>query len=1542
MHQPLLGASIPFDHERPRAYPIFTFHTLAFVTFSAFCSAASGKEEKETEPEPETTTSAPNSSSANRKLYDIDDSLTLETLERMSLDLAEQIMEIDVERSYEFEKRSGSKPRSRSKSKQSADPSSNLNQSHVRKLTYSSEQLDNWESERQQLRRAKSDSTFSKRKRGKGQKWRTNRAATTEEKVEVAQTGETPVVKKKRGRPRKNPPKEPESTVTVSEMKNDLEGAEEPNATIDTKEVEEPKDTAEEVEDKEVPQTDAIEPELDNAKEYMEPTTSSQVDTNVSVPDQPTDLKSARDEDMEPDMQSGEESTEGGPNPTQNTDPESLDGASSNAGELNQNVGEDAPRIKDKESVVIDEKPAEEVEAQEGSVDAQSGDEVGEVSKIENSSKNCCDVEMTVVLGDAMDVSANLEVGEVTQDMQEVSDSQLAEDIKLAEEILAAEVGKGVEVIEATGASVQGQQDPVTEIVKELELETISEVVEKSEEPTALAEQSPITETSPCEENPPIPEENPLTDENPVAGEEPSALPDLIPKLDTPTQSPKKSDETASGESSAARRTLRSDRPRSRPLLESTPVKEHESRSKRPIRNDISQILEESSRRNSPRLGRSPAESHDRSPGDRKGTPSKATGEKATKKTKRGADSTPALKNKTDQINATNPEDENTLEDEKRTPSETETEKPEVAKAVKPRKSRSAQRPLASKSPIPTKPDEENIASDAKDSSEKANDAEEVTKAEDDPENEAASSESEKPEVRKTMKPRKSRSFQRPLATKSPKPERENVGSDTQKFKDAEAEVEAVPEKDDQSSNKIVETPDSLEEKPVKRSKSRKGRKAETKASDNHEENEATRPTPNTEDDGPLNENNVETKNMEDKSASKMDAPKNKPGRKTPSLKLQSERAKNLSRSSNRDSDVPSDKEEKVTGRLSRRDKAVLEDSGTPKASVLSKKKKKQKKGEVANEEAVGESKEQSKERNERLKGNLEDSNVNHKEKLDSDSKRGASPDETEPEPEKCVSNDPKMDEIQDRKISSENEKKSVEGEASDAHTENTLHDKVDLGTDATEVSAPNEEPESVKSALDSKETLSKKELNKPKKNPGGVSGKIRRRRKAVTVDPQDRDKSDTVRISASIESVIPPTEQDPKSLFSNRKVPTKTYLRHDRKKPQSPSTTPSPQKQQTPAKETAAKDGDSMDVDSAPESNSQDTPATPAEHSEIIPKTSQSTPQKSDQPQTSAKPDPEDIAKSTEDTPSCRKLRILIKRTPTTKYQKARKSPIVRKTPTKPKRFKKILQRIEEVPVAKPEEQTEPALEGADVPSTATGMEELPHTSPDDTESENNSAECRSVAAALSELAKPREVASETTECTTNDSDEELKKKLPAEEEPIPTSEQQISSTDASSPQTVNDVVEERPSSDDPSPELTETGDIEAELVDPTTEPSETSAPEASDSPTSPLKESITETETVPENALESDPVTETDSSEITPAPALPPTESTVVATPDPESMEDGDATLDQEPIDDTPIPESTETTGVTVESESEASTSSALKRSLRKREADPSLPDG
>ncbi|XP_017039243.1 titin homolog isoform X2 [Drosophila ficusphila] len=636
-------------------------------------STASDKEEaedKKTEREQEqeapgassSAKSSASKTSTNKKLYDVDDSVTLETVERMSLNLAEQIMEIDVERSYEFEKRSGSKTRSRSRSK----VSSNLSKSHVRKLTYSSERLDNPESSGTQLRRSKSDS-FPKRGRGRSQKKRINRAATTEEKTPNAQEGVGEIVKRKRGRPRKNAPKQEMAQARVTENadesleqnKAELMKASEADATMETGNSEEQESLK-------------LDSEQDKTKEFAGSENVSQNDTNMTSCHHEKHLKGAPDRDVQLDKEPFENLEEESP-PTLDTLTKTSD-----AVEVCNDITENIENIQD-----LDEKDSipEKLELQKGSAVEdllESNDHtIKNLDQTQNEIEATEDIELPSVLTNV----------DATGNILEQSDSQLAEDIKLAEEILAAEVGKGIEVSEVSVASVEGGQNPVTEIVKELEQETISEVVEVAKdsvqseeislaeekslpgEPTSSDDQPPaenqdlVEQPTPVEEKPqaenqnlvgkPTPvkkqtkvEEEPLVEKqtlvkNPVSVEE-LTLPDKDPpakdpspararshvqeldsvskdqpatkeqNLSSPAITPKKLKELEAHESSVSRRALRSDKP--------SPVKE--SRPKRPRRTQLALLICDSSRRNSPRLGRSPAESHssqERSPMENKG-----------------------------------------------------------------------------------------------------------------------------------------------------------------------------------------------------------------------------------------------------------------------------------------------------------------------------------------------------------------------------------------------------------------------------------------------------------------------------------------------------------------------------------------------------------------------------------------------------------------------------------------------------------------------------------------------------------------------------------------------------------------------------------------------------------------------------------------------------------------------------------------------------------------------------------------------------------
>ncbi|EDW74748.2 uncharacterized protein Dwil_GK15733 [Drosophila willistoni] len=171
------------------------------------------------------------------KPYDLNDSLTLESVQRMSLDLAEQIMQIDNERTIEYERHSGSKGRSvRSRSNMSDDhpstsnsKSSALAHRHVRKLTYSNDQLDKCVPlKANELRRTQSDSAFPKRdSRGRLNKKRQSSSVATDQSnsTEVATSSvptETPI-KRKRGRPRKMKPQGIEIKSSETKPENNTE-----------------------------------------------------------------------------------------------------------------------------------------------------------------------------------------------------------------------------------------------------------------------------------------------------------------------------------------------------------------------------------------------------------------------------------------------------------------------------------------------------------------------------------------------------------------------------------------------------------------------------------------------------------------------------------------------------------------------------------------------------------------------------------------------------------------------------------------------------------------------------------------------------------------------------------------------------------------------------------------------------------------------------------------------------------------------------------------------------------------------------------------------------------------------------------------------------------------------------------------------------------------------------------------------------------------------------------------------------------------------
>lgn len=167
----------------------------------------------------------PSSSASKRRMFDepdnqpgadyVDVNLTYETLERLSLNLEEQIINIDTERSIEFEKRSASKPRSNSSTSKQPDSliDSSLSVSHVRKLTYSNESLDQLPPIEVQKTPVKSSNAVAKR----GRPRKIN--PTKDNAVEQTQILTIEPTRRKRGRPRKHFPK-------VIEKSNNIETVE--------------------------------------------------------------------------------------------------------------------------------------------------------------------------------------------------------------------------------------------------------------------------------------------------------------------------------------------------------------------------------------------------------------------------------------------------------------------------------------------------------------------------------------------------------------------------------------------------------------------------------------------------------------------------------------------------------------------------------------------------------------------------------------------------------------------------------------------------------------------------------------------------------------------------------------------------------------------------------------------------------------------------------------------------------------------------------------------------------------------------------------------------------------------------------------------------------------------------------------------------------------------------------------------------------------------------------------------------------------------
>ncbi|BFG03866.1 serine/arginine repetitive matrix protein 2 [Drosophila madeirensis] len=448
--------------------------------------------------------------------FELDPSITLDALERMTLDVAEQINEIDEERSFEFERRSASKTRSRSRSKLSADPVTNP--SHVRKLTYSNEQLDSCGLSQNTLRRVKSDCGFSKRGRGRSQQHRINRAATTEEKVAKPSesVSEDVPVKKKRGRPRKiRPTTEAETALLPESTKNPTEETkkEDEALAVSSGVEEEHRDKAEQMPEQmpEAAGQQELNTQLDRANDVSEIAASSQEEIGTTssqshhiITESSVDLRRATDKDANLDVETSTESFDTAPQSlAAKCDTETIINELQQSGDLvwqsldgNSNVDE---RMVFKSMAI--ELPADSTAKPEVQQDLEPSemdvDTVPPEAVQEDDFKSVAPTAMDELPPEATpgvavdqlpaEVSVTMDEGppsvaavEAGIELTEETDAQLAEDIKLAEEILAAEVGKGIERSDSA-LSLPGQRlelkNPVIEIIKELEQQTIADAI---------------------------------------------------------------------------------------------------------------------------------------------------------------------------------------------------------------------------------------------------------------------------------------------------------------------------------------------------------------------------------------------------------------------------------------------------------------------------------------------------------------------------------------------------------------------------------------------------------------------------------------------------------------------------------------------------------------------------------------------------------------------------------------------------------------------------------------------------------------------------------------------------------------------------------------------------------------------------------------------------------------------------------------------------------------------------------------------------------
>ncbi|KAH8348844.1 hypothetical protein KR084_011822 [Drosophila pseudotakahashii] len=1532
-------------------------------------SAASDKEEekeRELEQEPTEACSSAKSSaskaSAGRRLYDVDDNVTLETVERMSLDLAEQILEIDVERSYEFEKRSGSKTRSRSRSKIPADSESitQHGKSHVRKLTYSSERLDNSEPSGNKLRRSKSEN-FPKRGRPRSQKQRKSRAATTEEKTLNAREGEGEPVKKKRGRPRKYFPKE--DTPKVQAIENTTESLDkEIPLSVEASDATGAIKNSTESLDKEIPLSveasdatgeakekvnfeetlgqDEQKAELDKAKECAGFENATQDDINMTSSHNKTDLKSAPDCDKQLDEKE--------PIPTLDTSTETFDTAQDHS-EISESATK-TNELEDKELLSVKEE-------NQNDLKHCNEDAIKEMTQVQSAIEDTKEMELSAEL-----TNANVEAREVSGNVLEESDSQLAEDIKLAEEILAAEVGKGIEVNEVTVASEQGGQNPVIDIVKELEQETISEAVSipknpsQSEEVSAVQEEILADEQSADEKQ--TPDEEPTKDEPPavtrdqdqhsVAKEETLAaqehLQDQVPKEEllailevppsivyptkeqnhsSPANTPKKSRELECMESSVARRALRSDKV--------TPQTQRESRSKLVRRTELALLLDESSRRSSPRLGRSPGDSQssqERSPAERKVTTSKLAKENTiTEKEKVvGRKSLPA-ETETKVAKETKTIIDNPIADiskraeEKQSDSETEIKR----SMGRPLRSKKPRRTHGAESKAVTTDSNEELPSTSKCAEEYSTSSESELKDEraklvlpPDPPVDVEQSKTRETDAaqveEKTSNPRKSR---RTLQEKR-KPDSETPSkhiearSDENAFKTIikgkQGETDPVNDKEEPPSGRLsrrdkakVEAAKSLKDESPSATSHSTGRRvtSKEKLSKKDQTEKSLEPV-------------IKQTHMENKRKSKM----------------------NQSSDEKCDSQTESDPEKLSSKARSEQDLKEPEFELDTTKAVSS----------DAELDAIPKDSEQSffkistdKKSTEKM---AESETVEHLELTETD----------KPTSTECptVLSDSLQDSDKSKisKVKSKNRSKGDEKEPKEIIDESENEKSSELRTDAVQSS----------SSASSASVEKTEELKDSQKISGLESGRIRKRRQAVPIE----DPEDTLITAEPIENdnsaPSNSSQVEPEPSFRLGKTPTKTYLMNKRNKMPSSESSENIQKPvelKTTSKEQLDSENEVLDSVSDPaqaspesfatmlpststENSQKDLPTTPTTSNDQTKKTfstnKRSSKSKNRGPRGARKSDntledsPSLVSESMTSTNqkelstpkvSCRKLRILIKRTPTSNFPKViKKTSVLKKTPAKPKRLNKIIESTEEnaLPEQCDNETAIPSVETNPdpdpVPVSVPKSDPVPETKP-----------------ILNE-----EVPKETPENEGNDIENKLEDKLEKGHDQVT----EDIETPAKGERPITEEPTEAVEPKDSTHVVQESNIEECNSINMAPQAEETLSeelPEEEEPNDEPPKGESQEEETPKDQILDDEVLNEEspskgEDSEPEEVPNLVPIE----------DQPETDVTDDEEPAQ-SPIPDSTETTSVT--DDPEGSTSSVVKRTLRKREADSSQPD-